>query len=261
MPTIVVNDIRLDYTDQGKGAVVILLHGLGSTKADWDEITPALENHFRVIAVDMRGHGESGKPKSAYGVELMASDIHQLMTQLQIKKASLVGFSMGGAVAFEFAFQYPEMANKLLILNSGPDFNDMGEFGAELLRVRNHELQHVGLPSLAKDISYRMFPEDHQLEIREVFEKRCAANDPNAYYHSFNTLMTWGMGERLHQIKHATIAIASDMDYTPVKDKQAWVDRMHQAELVVIKNSRHGVVMDQSEALNQVMLEFLSRNG
>lgn len=257
MPKIQVNDIELDYEDYGKGDVLLLLHGLGSTKKDWDGQVPFFSDKYRVIALDLRGHGDSTKPLDAYGVELMTEDVKQLLDKLAIKKATFIGFSMGGAVAFEMAAKHPEYLESLVIVNSGPDFNAMGKTGEDLLKNRTAFLKTKGVEPLAKEISFNMFPEAHQIDMRNQFEARCKKNDYNAYFKSFVTLMDWGLGDRIHDISTRTLVIASDMDYTPVAFKQAYVDTLQHASLVVIENSRHGVVIDQPEAFNVALEKFL----
>ncbi|WP_047417714.1 alpha/beta fold hydrolase [Cellulophaga sp. Hel_I_12] len=253
-----VNDIDLDYEDIGKGDVLLLLHGLGSTKKDWDAQVPFFSKTHRVITLDLRGHGDSTKPLEAYGVDLMAEDVKLFLDQLNIKTATVVGFSMGGAVAFELAAKYPQYLTNLVIVNSGPDFNNMGKIGDDLLKNRTEFLETQGLAPLAKEISFNMFPENHQLKLRTEFETRCKNNDYNAYYQSFVTLMNWGLGNRINKITTRTLVVASDMDYTPVSFKEEYVDRLQNARLAVIKNSRHGVVIDQPEAFNLVLHKFIA---
>lgn len=257
MSKIHANDIELDYEDHGKGNVLLLLHGLGSTKKDWDAQVPFFSNTHRVITLDLRGHGASSKPIDAYGVGLMTEDVKVFLDQLHIKKATFVGFSMGGAVAFQMAASYPDYVENLVIVNSGPDFNAMGSIGEELLKSRTHFLETKGLDLLAKEISLNMFPEDHQIDLRNAFETRCKNNDYNAYYKSFVTLMDWGLGDQLESIQARTLVVASDMDYTPLAFKKGYVDRMQNASLSVIENSRHGVVLDQPEAFNRALKKFL----
>ena len=257
MSKIHVNDIELDYEEKGNGKVLLMLHGLGSTKKDWDAQVPFFSKRYRVITLDLRGHGASTKPADAYGVRFMTEDVQAFLDELNIKKATFIGFSMGGAVAFQMAVSYPEYVDNLVIVNSGPDFNAMGTIGEELLKNRTEFLETNGLEPLAKEISFNMFPEDHQIDLRDAFETRCRDNDYNAYYQSFVTLMNWGLGDKLEKIKARTLVVGSDMDYTPVAFKQAYVDRMPNAKLIIIENSRHGVVIDQPDAFNVALQEFL----
>lgn len=257
MSKIQVDDIELDYEDEGVGKVLLLLHGLGSSKRDWDAQVPFFSKKYRVITLDLRGHGDSTKPLNDYGVALMTKDVKQFLDLMKIKKATIVGFSMGGAVAFEMAAAHPEYLENLVIVNSGPDFNDLGKIGQDLLKNRTEFLETKGLAALAKQISFNMFPEHHQIVLRNEFEERCRNNEYNAYYKSFITLMAWGLGTKLKDIKIRTLVVASDMDYTPINFKENYVKEMSNAQLVVIENSRHGVIIDQPEAFNLTLQNFL----
>lgn len=260
MPKIKVNNIELDYADYGSGKVLVLLHGLGSTKQDWAEQIPFFSKDYRVLAVDLRGHGKSTIPKD-YGVELMCNDIREFLDKLNITKATLIGFSMGGAVAFEFAVEHQDYLENLVIVNSGPDFNAMGKIGEDLLNNRTDYLKTKGLTALANEIALNMFPEPHQEQLRVEFETRCRNNDYEAYYNAFTTLMKWGLGPKLETIKTRTLVVASDMDYTPVSFKEAYVSRLENSSLAILKDSRHGGIMDQPRAFNNIVYNFLSNES
>jgi len=118
-----VNGVRLHYTDEGAGEPIILVHGFASN-ADLNWRLPGihrrLTSHFRVIAIDLRGHGLSDKPHTseAYGLE-MVEDIAALMDELGIQSAHLAGYSLGGSLALKFATLYPERVRTLSVLGSG----------------------------------------------------------------------------------------------------------------------------------------------
>lgn len=257
MPTVTVNNFVINYREAGQGEALVLLHGLGSTWRDWVAQIPVFAKKYRVIAPDLRAHGETSIPKNEFGIAYMSNDLKRFLEALKITKASLVGFSMGGAVAFQFAVDYPAMVDKMVIVNSGPDFDKMGQFGEDLLKNRTADLKEKGLIQLAKEIATNMFPEEHQVRLRKDFEQRCAANDEDAYLKSFTTLMEWGIGDALADIEARTLVVAAEMDYTPVEAKEAFVKRMQNARLAVIKDARHGVVLDRPEAFSQVVLKFL----
>lgn len=252
-----INGIDLDYADVGEGDVVVLLHGLGSTKKDWDLQIPVLSQKFRVIAPDFRAHGNSERVPKEQGVEIMTEDIYQLLNSLHISKASFVGFSMGGAVCFDIAYAHPEIVDKLVIVNSGPDFNNAKDSGVDILAERTKIIKEYGFNALAETISKGMFPDENQTEWRKEFSKRIIDNDEDAYLYTFGSLMKWGLDEKVSEILHPTLVIASDMDYTSVDYKKAYTDKMKNAKLVVIENSRHGIVLDQAEKLNIELLKFL----
>ncbi len=255
------NGIELEYLDRGEGDVILLLHGLGSTKADWDFQVEEFSKEYRILAPDLRGHGNSSKPseRSDYGISQCAEDMQLLLKELKIKQCIVVGFSMGGAIAFEMAVDFPELISRMVIVNTAPDFNDLGEMGEEMVRERTKSLKTSGMEPLARQISEGMFPKDEQKELRNAFFERARKNPVDAYYNSFITLMEWGIGDKIKKIKIPVLVIASDLDYTPVSLKESYAGKMTDAKVVVIENSRHGVTMDQPEQFNEALLKFFRR--
>jgi pimeloyl-ACP methyl ester carboxylesterase len=115
---VVVKGRRIVYYEAGKGSVVILIHGLGADSHHWAlNIGPLAEN-FRVIALDQIGYGKSEKPVMRYTVGNFADYLHGFMVALNIPKASLVGNSLGGWVAVDFAIRHPEMVEKLVLVDA-----------------------------------------------------------------------------------------------------------------------------------------------
>jgi len=115
--------VKIAYTDQGSGSAVLLIHGLhGSGAANWTlpGITAALAENQRVIVMDVRGHGKSDKPGTSaeYGMK-MAEDVIALLNQLEIRRAHLVGYSMGGLIAMKTAVLHPTRVQSLLMCGMG----------------------------------------------------------------------------------------------------------------------------------------------
>ena len=108
MPKINLSNITLNYEDKGKGKVLLFLHGLGSSIKDWDFQVPFFSKNFRVITVDLRGHGDSVMKDNNFGVDFMVNDIKEFLDALKIDNVTFIGFSMGGAIAFQFAYSYPD---------------------------------------------------------------------------------------------------------------------------------------------------------
>lgn len=115
--------VKIHYTVQGSGTPVLLIHGLrGNAAANWTRpgITAALAQSHRVIAMDARGHGDSGKPvtEAEYGVA-MVEDVIALLNRLDIRKVRLVGYSMGGMISLKTAVLHPERVHSLLLCGMG----------------------------------------------------------------------------------------------------------------------------------------------
>lgn len=257
MPIKNCNGIDINYIDVGVGNVVVLLHGLGSSNKDWDLQIPVLSQYFRVIAPDFRAHGQSTRVPKFQGVNYMKEDVFSLLESLEIQKASFVGFSMGGAVAFQMAIDYQDLVDKLVIINSGPDFNNVNDSGVDILAERTKIIKEKGFKTLASKISEGMFPLESQKQWRKEFEERIMNNDEDAYLQTFGELMKWGIGDQVSKIEHPTLVVASDQDYTSLEYKKIYANKMNNSKLVVIKNSRHGVVLDGAQQLNDHILKFL----
>ncbi|MNO36900.1 3-oxoadipate enol-lactonase 2 [compost metagenome] len=91
------------YSDQGKGDVIVLLHGFCGSSSYWEKVIPLLSGNYRVIAPDLRGHGASDAPLGAYSIDQMADDVLSLLNALEIPECYLLGHSLGGYIALSFA--------------------------------------------------------------------------------------------------------------------------------------------------------------
>jgi pimeloyl-ACP methyl ester carboxylesterase len=116
--TVLVHGRKIAYYEAGKGSVVILIHGLGADSRHWAANIDALSRNFRVIALDQIGYGKSDKPVMRYTVANFADYLHGFMEAAKIPQASLVGNSLGGWVALDFAIRHPEMVEKLVLVDA-----------------------------------------------------------------------------------------------------------------------------------------------
>jgi len=116
------NGARIRYQVWGQGPSVVLIHGFGETLESWHrtKVVEVLSRHFQVIAIDVRGHGHSSKPhdQKSYGPELSADIVH-LLRHLGKSKAHIVGYSMGGLIALDFAVFYPKHALSVVLGGAG----------------------------------------------------------------------------------------------------------------------------------------------
>ena len=114
MSTINCNGVTINYRTVGKGEDVVFIHGLGANCAFWHlNVLLPLGRKYRVTVYDLRGHGYSTMPSSGYTSEDMADDLHHLINHLGIKKAHLIGHSLGGVIALHYAALYPERVSSI----------------------------------------------------------------------------------------------------------------------------------------------------
>ena len=153
MPTHNIEGTNIHFQDRGSGPALVLLHGLGSSGLDWEYQYPHFEEHFRIIAPDLRGFGQSDKPDGPYFVARQAADVVALLDHLGISEVALLGFSMGGAIAFELAASHPQLVRQLIIVNSSTSFvTDHWRKQLEVF-VRKSVIRLLGVPQLAKLIA------------------------------------------------------------------------------------------------------------
>ncbi len=107
------------YVKTGEGPALLLLHGLGCDHTTWSPIVNDLARHFTVIAPDLLGHGVSAKPRADYSVGGYANGMRDLLTVLNIDKVTVVGHSFGGGIAMQFAYQFPERTERMILVAPG----------------------------------------------------------------------------------------------------------------------------------------------
>ena len=107
------------YRMAGSGPAVLLVHGMAGSSRTWRAVMPALAERYTVIAPDLLGHGDSDKPWGDYSLGAHASTLRDLLASVGVERVTLVGQSLGGGVAMQFAYQFPEMVERLVLVSSG----------------------------------------------------------------------------------------------------------------------------------------------
>jgi pimeloyl-ACP methyl ester carboxylesterase len=114
----IVNGVKIHYVIGGHGTPLMLVHGFPQNWYMWNRLLPELSKHFTVIAPDLRGVGESGKPQGGYDKKTMAIDLHELAKKLGYKKIDIAGHDIGMMVVYAYAAQFPNEVNKLALLDA-----------------------------------------------------------------------------------------------------------------------------------------------
>jgi pimeloyl-ACP methyl ester carboxylesterase len=136
---------RVNFNIAGQGPAIVLIHGVAGRAGQWDQTVQLLAEHYTVIAPDLLGHGDSAKPRGDYSLGAHASGIRDLLVALDIERASVVGHSLGGGIAMQFAYQFPERCERLALVSSG----GLGEEVHPLLRAATLPGSEIVLPLLA----------------------------------------------------------------------------------------------------------------
>ena len=261
MPYLNLDNFKLYYEIQGNENTdrppLLFIHGLGASTRDWEYQIPYFKDNWRIITMDLRGHGKSDKPDMPYSVSLFTADIVQALQQLNIKPVHVVGHSLGGMVAFQLALDFPNLVKSLIIINSAPAV----EFPSLILKLhfymRRINVKLFGMKKLSKSLAQIVLPKPEQAQLREIFIQRWEENDPAAYRNALKAFIGWNVKSRISTLQCPTLIVTGDRDYTPVPYKQQYTSLIPNARLVVIPDSGHLTIIDQSARLNAVLQDFL----
>ena len=117
---------RVAYQDVGSGEALLLLHGMAGSSETWRAVIPQLSRRYRVVAPDLIGHGQSAKPRGDYSLGAFAVWLRDLLDELGVTRATIVGHSLGGGVAMQFVYQHPDYCQRLILISSGGLGPDVG---------------------------------------------------------------------------------------------------------------------------------------
>lgn len=257
------NGIGIHCEIQGKsGPWVTFSHSLGCNLGMWEAQAKLLSSRYRVLAFDTRGHGESDAPAGAYSLEQMAGDLDDLLEALNIGKTHFVGLSMGGMIGQVFALNHPERLLSLVLCDTTSRFPaDSGKMWEERIRaVKAHGMEPLVEPTLE-----RWFTKGFRTARGEVAGRIAAmirATPVAGYIGCCHALSRINTAERLKDIRCPTLVMVGEEDPgTPV----AMAEEIHRAipgsKLTVIPSASHLANLEQPEAFNRALVEFLDVQG
>ncbi|MEO7014897.1 MAG: alpha/beta hydrolase [Dokdonella sp.] len=255
MPILRIDDFNLHYRIDGQGEPLVLLHGLGSSGADWAFQLETLAAHFHLVIPDLRGSGLSDAPRGPYSVAQFARDVWALLDHLHIQSARIMGFSLGGAVAIEMALLRPHAVVRLMTINTLPTYRlDSWRKRLELLS-QIALVRSLGMRRVAAIAARRLFREPHQEPMRQrvIDVVGSAARQP--YLDSVQALARWCALDRLSSNPCEMLMLAGEHDYTPLAEKRRYANQFG-ARILVVAGSRHGTPFDSIGACNAVALAF-----
>ena len=114
-----IHGYRRAFRIAGSGPAILLIHGIGDNSTTWSSVQSTLAQRFTVIAPDLLGHGKSDKPRADYSVAAYANGMRDLLSVLDIERVTVVGHSLGGGVAMQFAYQFPHLVDRLILIGAG----------------------------------------------------------------------------------------------------------------------------------------------
>ena len=256
-----VNGISLHYQLSGwEGTpVVVLSHSLGSSLVMWEPQLAALEPQFRVLRYDTRGHGRSEPAAGSYTFELLAEDVIGLLDGLGVTRAHFIGLSMGGMIGQALGLLYPDRLLSLTLCDTAA-VNPPGS--REVWQERIDLVRKEGVAPLLAPTLERWFTPafvEKNPPILEKIRRQFLATSVNGYVGCSQAIMALDYLEHVGKIKTPTLIIVGEEDPgTPVSAAQAIAERIAGSKLIVLPLARHLSSVEQAEAFNRVVIDFLT---
>ena len=260
MPDIGLGDVTIHYEAHGpgEGPPIVLLHGLGSSSADWGFQVPVLAGRHRVLVPDLRGHGRSSRPRGRLTVAAMARDVAALLTALGAPPAHVVGLSLGGCVAQALALDFPAHVRSLTLVNAFARPAAAGLRGGLRVLTRVGLLACAPMTVVAAHVARGLFPRADQRELYLAAVASLAGSPRRTYLASLRALARFDVRQRLGELRCPTLVIAGDRDRTvPLAAKRRLHRLIPGAALLVVDDSGHATPHDQAERFNTALLAFI----
>jgi 3-oxoadipate enol-lactonase len=256
-----INGARIHYEREGDGPPVVFLHAGVADSRMWDPQVASFAKHFNVVRPDQRGFGDSELPPQTWSP---VDDLLSLMDQLELPPAHVVGCSMGGAVAIDFALEHPERTSKLVLVGSaigGFTFRpEHAHVFAEAsaarkagdLKALNKAMMHLFLDGPERPRGYvaeplrKLFLDMNGIAVRADFEK-APSEDPNPL-----------AVRRLHEIDAPTLVVVGDKDLpTVLEAADLLMNSIPNVRKAVIVDAAHLPNLEHPEEFNRIVLDFL----
>ncbi len=272
--SVIVHGHRRAFTIAGDGPPLLLLHGIGSNRDTWRPVLPALSRRFTVVAPDLLGHGDSAKPRADYSIGGFANGMRDLLGVLGIERATVLGHSFGGGVAMQFAYQFPERTERVVLEASG----GLGREVTPLLRaltLPGGRQFLTALDSFPGRVSMRMVEQLARLlpdgpfasdiaeaaKVVEGFRGRAART---AFLHVLSHVIDWRgqvitMRDRTYLAQGMPILVIWGAGDTvlPFAHATAAVESMPEAQLVTMAGVGHFVHAERPAEFSRAVVNFV----
>ncbi|NJN70489.1 MAG: alpha/beta fold hydrolase [Nitrospira sp.] len=256
-----INGISIAYHDQGSGFPIVFVHAFPLSRMMWAPQEDALVRDFRIVTLDLRGHGESDAPLWHYSLEQAADDVRGLLDHLAIPHAVFVGLSMGGYILFAFYRRYAERVKGLVLADTKAqaDTTEGKQARFEMAQIAYKQgarpIADIMIPKLLSPATTQTRPELVQ-RVRTMIEGNeisGIAGDLMAMAARPDSLPL------LDQISCPTQVIVGELDLpTPPSDAKLMADRIPDARLTIIPGAAHLANLEQPELFNEIVRSFVS---
>ncbi|WJH27762.1 alpha/beta hydrolase [Paenibacillus sp. CC-CFT742] len=259
MEKVICDGTTICYAEQGKGEALILLHGYCGSSSYWDEVVPELARHYRCIVPDLRGHGKTDAPMGTYTIDQMGNDVLQLMDELKVDKAVLLGHSMGGYIALSIAQRHPERLKAFGLIHSTA-YPDSEEGKEKRLRAVS-AIQTDGIVSFVDGLVPGLFAPEHVEKLSSKVSRVKEIGYQTAPQGAAGAALAMRERPDRRDVLSATplpvLLVAGEKDPVIPPERTFTSDKPHIVQ-AVIAGAGHMSMYEAPEQLIQVITQFMN---
>ena len=245
----------MNYKIEGKGKTLVFIHGLSDNLLYWEYLSTNLKDSYQILRIDLRGHGESELGSDEITMGLFVDDLKNLLDNLNIEKANLIGFSLGGAIALDFTIKYPQRVSSLVLMStfykSDEYLNNVLNQFKSALNNSFEEFYDLILPMvLCPDVINDNFEE---LELLKKLASKTA--NTQAYIKAADACSNFNVENDLVQISVPTLILAGKYDEISLLASQENLQRkIKNSKLIVFDDVKHNLLIGEN---NEKILDIL----
>ena len=255
-----IKSIVCDYSIEGKGQPLFLIHGIGAARDTWRFMIPKLREHFTVISYDLRGHGTSPKSSNEFDLQDLVLDLEHLRERLGFEKAHFAGHSLGGMIAPAYALKYPEhvIALGLLSTAAGRTKEDREKVLAVVKSMEDQSISKI-LPTLID----RWFTEEFIKTSSDIIECRIQQvikTDPKIFMNVFRIYANTEMSPWLHKIKFPTLVLTGENDGACNPRLNKFIaDQIPNSKLIILSYYKHSLLLEAPKKVTDNIIKFFEK--
>lgn len=253
-----INDVSLNYELSGSGRTLSLIHGMGNSLSLWEYQLSQWTKHFQVLAYDVRGHGQSDKHPGPYSAKMFVNDHYLLLKALHIEKNFVIGFSMGGVIALQFALEHPEMTDALVVVSSSSEVN---EKAIAMYEERAALVEQQGMEAMASIVDTAFTPDFARQNPSVVAQYReiLLQNHPKVYAAAARAMIRYNLTAKLGKISCPTLVIVGDKDITVGVGGSVIISRrIPNSKLTILPGAGHIIMNEKPDLFAREILDFLA---
>ena len=251
--------IDCDYTVEGSGPPLFLIHGIGAARDVWRFVIPMLTEHFTVVSYDLRGHGISPMPDSEFGLEDLVNDLERVRERTGFEQAHFAGHSLGGMIGPAYARKHPNRVLSLGILSTAAGRNE--EDSAKVWAVVR-AMEEKGIPQVLDTLIERWYTDAFIAAKPDIVERRLkqvVEMDANVFLNVFRIYAGTEMMPWLHEVTAPSLVLTGEFDggCNPRLNRLI-ADALPHSELVIVPNSKHAILLEAGEEVAAHLIRFTS---